>query len=357
MDQFAQTREPDNLFDDDFTPISEPIVQPIPPAAPRHNTPQYRPRGNPEQRQFLRGSRQRGSAPPRRDPSRPQPERIPSTPQDTSIQQPPDSASTPTANPPSDTDPSSSTTATNDESGQLPLGTPSAPKSPAAVRGNRLQTGGVQKPKLTEDELSERLAAAKINNAKREAAHAAAEADEASFLAREAHVQEKRREEGVRRREMEGERERNRERKLKGKGGREWDEGKEERFEEAVKAYLKRGAYGGVVGGGAHRGDLETPETFEEGGERGFRSRGRGRGRGRRRGGPGRGRGEGRGAFVNEGDKTANFGAEDFPALSTKDSTKPAGSGGADTSKAQESVMSPVGDKGTWAEEMEAGGT
>ncbi|KAI4151851.1 MAG: hypothetical protein LQ340_003249, partial [Diploschistes diacapsis] len=41
-DQFAQTREPDNLFDDDITPITEPVSQPvpsrIPPEAPRAQT-------------------------------------------------------------------------------------------------------------------------------------------------------------------------------------------------------------------------------------------------------------------------------------------------------------------------------
>ncbi|KAI9826563.1 MAG: hypothetical protein M1832_006159 [Thelocarpon impressellum] len=99
---------------------------------------------------------------------------------------------------------------------------------PGAVRGDRSKTGGVKKPKLTEDELSTRLASIKLKNAAREEAHRRAEADEASFRQREKQEQAKRAEERQNRQVMEGERERNRLRKLKAVGGLEWDSEKQE---------------------------------------------------------------------------------------------------------------------------------
>lgn len=148
MDEFAQTRQPDDLFDDDFIPVTEPTDPPTQPLrAPRSKAPQ------------------------KQDPQK-QPTR----------QSAPDS--TPTDSP------------------NAPTSLEQAPKPPPAVRGDRSATGGVNKPKLTEDELSEKLAAAKLNNAKREEAHRLAEADEASFQRREAQASQKRREEGAARRAM-----------------------------------------------------------------------------------------------------------------------------------------------------------
>ena len=237
----------------------------------------------------------------------------------------------------------------------------------------------MQKPKLTESELSARLAAARLNNAKREEAHRLAEADEASFQHREAQAREKRREEGLARRVMEGERERNRLRKLGARGGREWDEGKAPEEEKARGA--RRGMYGGVVGGiSGGRG---------RGGEAGYAGRGRGisgenatenfhstrgsfegrRARGRGRGDRGPGRGRNRGDFGGDGagdhaggvqqgvKKPAAFKEADFPALAV-DKTKKAESLPKErivTLENQDILKSPTGERGTWADQVEAG--
>ncbi|KAL8946852.1 MAG: hypothetical protein Q9222_006808, partial [Ikaeria aurantiellina] len=157
MDEFAQTRAPDDLFDDDFTPISEPIVEPFvqPRPSQSHRGRNDRPRG--------RGGR--GGTPQQQHNAPSQAPTKPST-----------DPSTATAEPPS-TEPDTT------------------PKAPSAVRGDRSATGGNAKPKLTEEELSARLAAAKLNNAKREEAHRLAEADEASFQQREAQASQRRQEE------------------------------------------------------------------------------------------------------------------------------------------------------------------
>lgn len=61
----------------------------------------------------------------------------------------------------------------------------STPARPPAVRGDRTGTGGIKKPKLTEEELTAKLAAAKTRSENLSAAHARAEADAASFNERE----------------------------------------------------------------------------------------------------------------------------------------------------------------------------
>ncbi|RMZ82354.1 hypothetical protein DV738_g1732, partial [Chaetothyriales sp. CBS 135597] len=100
---------------------------------------------------------------------------------------------------------------------------------PPAPRGRGRGRGGPpRKPKLSEAELSAKLASAKLKAESRAAAHARAEADKEAHEARERVAAEKRREEAKRRREMEGERERWRERKLEAKAGREWDEQKDD---------------------------------------------------------------------------------------------------------------------------------
>ena len=235
----------------------------------------------------------------------------------------------------------------------------------------------MQKPKLTESELSARLAAARLNNAKREEAHRLAEADEASFQHREAQAREKRREEGAARRVMEGERERNRLRKLGARGGREWDEGKAPEEEKARGA--RRGMYGGVVGsvtGGRGRageagsagrgGDLpgeDAPENLTSGRGSFEGRRGRGRGRGDRGRGRGRGEfgGEGTGDYVGRGQqgvrKSAAFKETDFPALAV-DTTKKAESLPTEriaTLENKDILKSPTGERGTWADQVEAG--
>ena len=284
MEEFAQTREADNLFADDFTPIETPIItHPVkshPPTA-------QQPRRSGHAKKFS-----------------PAPV--------TSLSSPPATTTTIVENP---TLPSS----TNTDS-------PSTVRTPAAVRGDRSATGGINKPKLSESELSSRLAAAKLNNARREEAHRAAEADEASFQRREAEAIQKRREEGAARRVMEGEREKNRLRKLGSRGGREWDEGKQQQDISAARggSQYRRGVYGGTT---ASRGSGRVQEEgnhyrgHEGSGERGYSHQGvggRGRGgdrargdrdRGGRRGGGGRGPGGhagGRGGGENKNPSTSS---------------------------------------------------
>ena len=286
MDEFAQTRRPDDLFDDDFTPIIEHTDSPL--------QPQQAPRAKP----FKRNNSQK--PPP---------------------QIPPDTAPT--------------------ESANITNAPEQAPKPPPAVRGDRSATGGVNKPKLTEDELSEKLAAAKLNNAKREEAHRLAEADEASFQRREAQASQKRREEGAARRAMDQEREKNRLRKLAVKGGREWDEGKED--QDAGKdrgSQFRRGAQGGAGqrggrGGKPGYGD-QDPEN-QDFSQRPGRSRGGNRGRSER-GGGGRG-GRRRGGLTTANDETPKIERnEDFPSLPA--SQRPV-----------EPLASPIGEKQSWADE------
>ncbi len=276
MDYFAQTREPDNLFEDDFTPIAEPITtHHVHSYSP---TPQHAPRG-----------------------------RHTNEPSSTSPNPPPNPSS------PTKTTSAGPTVAGGDNTD---LSQPVRP--PTAVRGDRSATGGINKPKLTEAELSSRLAAAKLNNARREEAHRAAEADEASFHRREAQASQKRREEGAARRAMEGEREKNRLRKLGARDGREWDEGKQEQeITSATRggSQYRRGMHGGTTAYRSNFGGREQNE-FEEGygyggqedfGRQGYgRQRGGGRGRGgdRSRGG---GRGRGRGWGGQEGGRGGGY--------------------------------------------------
>ncbi|KAL4953660.1 hypothetical protein BDW69DRAFT_164770 [Aspergillus filifer] len=176
-----------------------------------------------------------------------------------------------------------------------------APRVPA-VRGDRSATGGVKKPKLTEEELSQRIALARENAAKKAAAHARAEADQASFEEREKVAEKKRREERANRRVMDNEREKNRLRKLEALNGREWDAEKpEEQFKERGGQY-RRGMHGGVSGVARQPKGLQdsrwadaspSPDRGDDSSayEHGH---GHGRGRGRARGRGGRG-GRGRG--------------------------------------------------------------
>lgn len=141
-------------------------------------------------------------------------------------------------------------------------------------------------PKLTEEELTKRIAAAKENAAKKAAAHARAEADQASFLEREQLAAEKRRQDQANRRVMDNEREQNRQRKLKAQTGREWDsEKREEDYNpRGGGSQFRRGMHGGVSG--YVRRDFEGgDEASTERGDAGPRGRGvgrGGRGRGRR---------------------------------------------------------------------------
>lgn len=331
MDEFAQTRGADDLFDDDFTPIAEPTTQN---SEPQQQSPQRGGRNAPT-------PRGRGY----RHPSINTKSRPTASEQNTTPSQP----SQPDTHPvnPSEVD---STTPFQQQ--------PSPPQQrpPTAVRGDRTATGGIAKPKLTEDELSARLAAAKLNNAKRAEAHRLAEADEASFQQREAQASQKRKEEGVARRAMNAEREKNRLRKLGQQAGREWDEGKEEQEANPISQY-RRGAHGGVAydavrGRGARNGYQDDGHNPVFDGRRGGQGPG-GRGRGDRARG-GRGRGEfNHGAHSRTIDTTqkAPDPEADFPALppaSKRKQSTPAQS----LTKA-EKPLSPAVAGGSWADEVQ----
>ena len=338
MDEFAQTRAPDDLFDDDFTPVIETPAQQQVPAPPTYESNNI-PRGPHNQSRPSRESTQDDS--------------------DNHIA-PPDAA-TPISGVTESAQTITSPTAPNT--------TPRTPRAHQAVRGDRLATGGTQKPKLTEDELSERLAAAKLNNAKRAEAHRLAEADEASFQQREARAQQRRQDESKARRVMDMEREKNRLRKLEAgaRGGREWDEGKEDRAEEREQQGFRRGMNGGVAprgsrggrrGGGGGGGFVDEAQDDFESRRGGFEGRGRGRGRSERGKGGGRGGGRGgsRGAAnaPNLMDQQPLDPAVDFPALPTptKPSTTP--STGPIVDQVGESLKTADARIESWADQVEA---
>lgn len=232
-------------------------------------------------------------------------------------------------------------------------------------------------PKLTEEELAERMAAAKLNAAKKAAAHARAEADEASFHQREAIAAEKRRQELANRKVMDSERERNRMRKLGAQTGREWDAEKKEEDYNGRRdrgSQFRRGMHGAVSGYVRRDQQTDGPETFvDDIPESRSRGGGRGRGgRGRGRGGAGRG---GRGDFANSQDRLAPQTApgisneSEFPSLPGKPSSKEAATATAAPTEntptadklsipALEKVPSPISPlspaEGTWAEQVDA---
>ena len=348
-DQFAQTRQPDDLFDDDFTPIVEPTLKPT---LTQHHSQPLRSRANNNEYSSRGRGRGHGTRPNNNDRSHA------SQPQETS---------------------------TTDLSSHLQLTPPdpeNKPKPTLAARGNRLPTGGVQKPKLTEDELSARLAAAKLNNARREEAHRLAEADEASFQQREEQAREKRREEGAARRQMEGEREKNRLRKLGARGGREWDEGKTEEDNSSTRGGrgggYRRGMHGGIVQSrntdgeyfaAAKRDDGEEESGYNKsnttatsrgrgGGEYHERGRGGHEGGGRRggrgRGSRGRARGNRGGDHIGNHDNTsvpvekADFAETDFPALASGNANEKI------HTLENADLQSSTGEKKSWADQVEA---
>ena len=331
MDEFAQTRGADDLFDDDFTPIAGPTAQTSEsqhPSSHRGGRHAPTPRG--------RGSRQSSVN------TKPRPAAVErnTTPSETAQAD---------ANPisPSEVDPTT-------PSQQQPP--PVQQRPPTAVRGDRTATGGIAKPKLTEDELSARLAAAKLNNAKRAEAHRLAEADEASFQQREAQASQKRKEEGAARRAMNAEREKNRLRKLGQQAGREWDEGKQEQ-EASQGSQYRRGAHGGVAydavrGRGARNGYQDAGHNPGFEGRRGGQGPG-GRGRGDRVRG-GRGRGEANQGVHSRSINTTQKAPDpevDFPALPTP-SKKEQHTPAQPSSKAEQ-PLSPTVAGASWADEVQ----
>ena len=310
MDEFAQTRQPDDLFDDDFTPFTEPEPEPI--------TTQPAPS---EAQSPARHTKQTNSK---------------------------------VAAPAADVEEGTQNNAP--ETNLRPTTKPEI-KPPQAVRGDRSATGGVIKPKLTEDELSARLAAARLNNARREEAHRLAEADEAEFQQREAQEIQKRKQEVLSRREMDREREKNRQRKLAVKSGREWDESKADQEPPPRSGGYFRGAHGGFrnSSGRGGFGDASEADGGSEYRRSNYENRGKGRGRGVRddfRGGRGHG---GRGDPARQANAESKIPtAFDFPEL-------PKGRAGAGLEKARLTVAgvnnlvkSASGAQQSWADQVEA---
>ncbi|KAH0290411.1 hypothetical protein M436DRAFT_44276 [Aureobasidium namibiae CBS 147.97] len=194
-----------------------------------------------------------------------------------------------------------------------------------AVRGDRTATGGLRKPKLSEQELAEKMSRISLKNEKLAAAHARAEADAADFAEREEVAAKRRQEERRDRQQMMGEREKNRLRKLKAVGGREWDAEKPDEADAfggpRQAGGRGRGAHGGIAGqknqDGSREGFGGDREDYTDGREYMYREdRGRGRGRGRGgRGGGGPGRG-GRGPQQEKESSQSVPKPTDFPDLS-----------------------------------------
>lgn len=214
-----QTRPQDDLFDDDFIPVAQPVEEPVPAEVAALPQPQPAQQTRTEPRSRGRG---RGRGGITRDEQR-RVENAESIPQS----QPPENA-------------------------------PTGPKKEVqpSVRGDRHATGGVKKPKLTEAELAEKMAQISIKNASLAAAHARAEADAASFEQREAQAKidaskrneaakARAKEERKDRQQMIGEREKNRQRKLKAMEGREWDAEKNEDDFSRGGRYDKKGSFAG----------------------------------------------------------------------------------------------------------------
>lgn len=259
IDNSMRVRSDDDLFSEDFIPVQQPVVE-------TQTSPRGRGRGEGGRsrgRGRGRGARDRGDA----------------------------ASNTPTRG------------SAHTEQAQAQAGgdaPESAPKGPrqegvASVRGNRQATGGLAKPKLTEAELAEKMEKIKIKNASLTAAHARAQADEASFAEREEQAKQvaarRQKEERRDRQQMMGERERNRMRKLKAMEGREWDaEKNEDDFQRGGK-FDKKGSFAG------------DKEDYTDGREYLYRE-GRATGRGLGRGG--------RGGKSQEQRAPAK---EDFPAL------------------------------------------
>lgn len=208
--------------------------------------------------------------------------------------------------------------------------------------------------------------------------HVKSQADEESFNAREAVAAQRRKEDRVNRVQMMGEREKNRQRKLKAVGGREWDmEKNQEDFAGDDGRRARRGAHGGITGDGptSSGGDWQIKGAAGRGGSedsprgRG-RGRGRGEGRGRGRGGPGNGNSERpqKEKAIQAPPSASEF--PDLPAAAAKPATddkgptkldfpiKPKSISYAKTSEAKplrslDSLVSPTGEKKSWADQVE----
>ncbi len=360
MDDFAQSREPDDLFSDEIEPTEHQVTEsksraaPAPTHAPAKSHPHQR-HGASNNNQNNRGGRRGGQN--GGTPSGRVDQPIPAVSSPAEPTDPSSTTNTPNINPP----PSKPTTAAADEN------------RITSVRGDRSATGPAKPTKKTEAELAELMKSMQLKNAAKTEAHARAEKDQASFLQREQQAAAKRVEERKAIREQDMERAKNRERKIKAQGGREWDSEKVESDivdrSRGGSSMYSRGAHGGVRGSGrgGERGGLASSrygpgEDAEEvsfggsGGGRGGRGRGRGRGRAEydgARGGARGGRGRGGGYFngAKAADAPPPGGESDFPALPTPAAKATVTTASKVEIKEKPVVPSGVAD-GDWADEM-----
>lgn len=365
MEDFSQSRGDDDLFDDEVIPLdpSEFETATVPTQdLPRDSPPTIAPKG-PSQRGYGprgrgRGGRGRGNNEllnsrfaPRVPPQTTQPKAQPPPATDPSKKE---TTSTTQSEAPTTTEPAKPE---NNEADPAPAATPTPARAPA-VRGDRTATGGIKKPKLTEEELTAKLAEAKERSQNLSAAHARAQADAASFEEREKLAQAKRAKDAANRKAMDTERAQNRLRKMAGQGGREWD------MEKDSEEFHGRGRGGGYMRGahGGVRYDRERRDPALEGEDADLRQyewnedSGRGRGgRGRGRGGY-RGRGEARNGYASDKRQPDVNAEAEFPAL--PETTKPKD----DVKKPRRPVQarttsdvpSPTEGKETWADQVES---
>ncbi|KIV95134.1 hypothetical protein PV10_02819 [Exophiala mesophila] len=353
MEDFSQSRGDDDLFDDEIIPFEAPPSpkpavaqptsqsqpQPSQPPPPRESIPATSaPTSRPVNESSLPGFRNKNNhggrdAPPQsgrggatsktrglmdsrwatNSTKSTQQQSTPSSKEKEVPPQPPTEPQQPvvgeeetTTTPSAGQNPPTTTTTTTEPSTQDPAQKP----RPPAVRGDRTATGGVRKPKLTEEQLTARLAEAKERSESRAAAHARAQADAASFQERERLAEEKRAHERAERKVMDNEREKHRQRKMAVMGGREWDAGKnEEDFRESGRGGGRRGFKDGFTPQQQFDSERDDLRQYEWNDDRG---RGQGRGRGRGRGGRGVGGGGGRGGGGRGGGR-GGFGQDDTP--------------------------------------------
>jgi hypothetical protein len=365
MEDFSQSRGDDDLFDDEIIPldpseIETAIVQTQ--DLSRDSPPTVAPKG-PSQRGYAprgrgRGGRGRGNNEllnskfaPRAAPQTTQPKA--QTQQQPSV---PDASTKETTSTPHSEAPASEEPAKTqpNETEPAPAATPTPARAPA-VRGDRTATGGIKKPKLTEEELTAKLAEAKERSQNLSAAHARAQADAASFEEREKLAQARRAKDAANRKAMDTERAQNRMRKMAGLGGREWD------MEKDSEEFRARGRGGGYMRGahGGVRYDRERRDPALEGEDMDLRQYEWNEDRGKGRGGRGRGREghRGRGDVRNgnaRGKQQPDVSAEaEFPALPKPkdDVKKPPRPVQARTTS---DVQSPTEGKETWAEQVES---
>jgi len=306
VDESAQIRSENDLFSDDFTPVAQPVVERAAVSRGRGENQRGRGRGRGGSRG---GASFTGLG---NDSAQPAPAL-----QQNETQQP--------------------------SSAPAPDNAPTAPRKEGvtSVRGDRHATGGLRKPKLTEDELAEKMAKISIRNAELNAAHARAEADAASFAEREVQAKQqaaqRQKVERKDRQQMMGEREKNRMRKLKASEGREWDaEKREEDFQKGGRS----DKLGGFAGDQEDYSDGREYLYKEPRGDSGY--------------GGGRGGRGGRGKPQSEVSAPR---PSEFPALPVKPQVAPEGNAvtGAEPGAGNHlAETQPADGKASWADQVES---